>query len=104
MSASEFADRLGAAARQPANWVQLLKFGVVGGSGYLINLGVFAFLIGQLLAWQQLNAEYVFEIRWWRLDQIEAATDQRFVPSTLASLLRALATDGPPNAPIDVPV
>ncbi len=48
MSASEFAYRLGAAARQPANWVQLLKFGIVGGSGYLINLAVFAVLTGNL--------------------------------------------------------
>jgi dolichol-phosphate mannosyltransferase len=46
--ASEFADRLGAAARQPANWWQLLKFGIVGASGYLINLGVFALLAGNL--------------------------------------------------------
>jgi len=44
MSASEFADRLGAAARRPASWWQLLKFGIVGGSGYLINLAVFAVL------------------------------------------------------------
>lgn len=48
MSASEFADRLGAAARRPASWWQLLKFGIVGGSGYLINLGVFALLAGNL--------------------------------------------------------
>jgi putative flippase GtrA len=48
VSASEFADRLSTAARQPANWVQLLKFGVVGGSGYLINLAVFAILTGSL--------------------------------------------------------
>jgi putative flippase GtrA len=41
---SEFAYRLGAAAREPENWVQLLKFGLVGGSGYLVNLGVFALL------------------------------------------------------------
>jgi dolichol-phosphate mannosyltransferase len=47
-AASELAYRLGAAARQPANWVQLLKFGLVGGSGYLINLGVFALLAGNL--------------------------------------------------------
>lgn len=46
MSASEFADRLGSAARRPANWMQLLKFGIVGGSGYLINLAVFAVLAG----------------------------------------------------------
>lgn len=48
MSASEFADRVGAAARRPASWVQLLKFGIVGGSGYLVNLGVFAILAGTL--------------------------------------------------------
>lgn len=44
MSAAEFAYRLGAAARRPASWLQLLKFGIVGGSGYLINLAVFAVL------------------------------------------------------------
>ncbi len=48
MSPSEFADRLGAAARRPASWWQLLKFGIVGGSGYLINLAVFALLAGNL--------------------------------------------------------
>lgn len=48
MSASEFAYRVSAAARRPASWWQLIKFGLVGGSGYLINLGVFAFLSGNL--------------------------------------------------------
>ena len=33
-------------ARQPANWIQLLKFGLVGGSGYAVNLAVFAILTG----------------------------------------------------------
>ena len=40
--------RLAGAARSRDSWLQLLKFGVVGGSGYLINLGVFAFLSGNL--------------------------------------------------------
>jgi putative flippase GtrA len=44
--ASELAYRIGTAARHPATWVQLFKFGLVGGSGYLINLGVFALLAG----------------------------------------------------------
>jgi putative flippase GtrA len=48
VSASEFAYRVGAAARRPASWWELIKFGMVGGSGYLINLGVFAFLSGNL--------------------------------------------------------
>jgi len=46
--ASELAYRIGAAARRPASWMQLLKFGLVGGSGYLINLAVFALLAGNL--------------------------------------------------------
>jgi dolichol-phosphate mannosyltransferase len=46
--ALQLATRIGAAARQGANWVQLLKFGLVGGSGYLINLAVFAVLAGNL--------------------------------------------------------
>lgn len=49
MSATyELAYRVRAAARRPASWLQLLKFGVVGGSGYLINLAVFALLTGTL--------------------------------------------------------
>jgi len=46
--ASELAYRIGAAARRPASWLQLLKFGLVGGSGYLINLAVFAVLSDNL--------------------------------------------------------
>ena len=42
--ASELAYRIGAAARRPASWMQLLRFGVVGGLGYLINLAVFSVL------------------------------------------------------------
>lgn len=46
--ASELAYRIGAAARRPASWMQLLKFGLVGCSGYLINLAVFAVLAENL--------------------------------------------------------
>lgn len=42
--AAEFAYRLSAAARRPASWWQLVKFGLVGASGYLINLAVFVLL------------------------------------------------------------
>jgi putative flippase GtrA len=34
------------ALRHPGNWVQLAKFSVVGASGYAINLGVYAALLG----------------------------------------------------------
>src|ERR1700742_4327821 len=45
---NSLAVRLAGAARSRESWMQLLKFGGVGGSGYLINLGVFAFLSGNL--------------------------------------------------------
>jgi hypothetical protein len=36
--------RIHLATRRPANWVQLFKFGLVGASGYVVNLIVFALL------------------------------------------------------------
>jgi len=41
-----FAARTARALRHRPNWVQLAKFGVVGLTGYVINLGVFAALVG----------------------------------------------------------
>jgi len=34
------------ALRSPHNWIQLAKFGIVGTSGYVINLAVYAALLG----------------------------------------------------------
>ena len=34
------------ALRHPPNWIQLAKFGTVGASGYVINLVVYALLLG----------------------------------------------------------
>jgi putative flippase GtrA len=34
--------RVRAALRHPANWLQLIRFGAVGASGYVVNLAVFA--------------------------------------------------------------
>jgi putative flippase GtrA len=34
------------ALRRPANWVQLVKFGTVGATGYVVNLAVYALLLG----------------------------------------------------------
>jgi dolichol-phosphate mannosyltransferase len=39
------ATRAGRALRRPHNWVQLAKFGTVGGSGYLVNLAVYVALL-----------------------------------------------------------
>ena len=37
--------RAGYALRQPHNWLQLLKFSVVGATGYVVNLTVFTLLV-----------------------------------------------------------
>lgn len=60
MTASELAYRLGEAVRRPASWWQLVKFGLVGGSGYLINLAVFALLRSDLGLHQALAAVGAF--------------------------------------------
>jgi putative flippase GtrA len=40
--AGETAKRIGRGTLKPGNWLQLFQFGIVGVSGYLINLAVFA--------------------------------------------------------------
>jgi ADP-ribose pyrophosphatase YjhB (NUDIX family) len=53
--------------------------------------------------WEQLNAEWVTDVRWWTIDEI-AASDEAFAPTCLALLLRELLRDGPPAEPVDVGV
>jgi putative flippase GtrA len=43
-----FLRRIHHGTRKPANWLQLFRFGLVGGSGYVVNLAVFAMLSGPL--------------------------------------------------------
>ena len=45
MSPVQTARRIGAGARRADNWWQLVRFGMVGASGYLVNLAVFALLV-----------------------------------------------------------
>jgi dolichol-phosphate mannosyltransferase len=40
--------RIHLGTRKPDNWMQLFKFGLVGASGYVVNLVVFALLTGPL--------------------------------------------------------
>jgi putative flippase GtrA len=48
MTPVETAKRIGRGTRKPDNWIQLVQFGVVGASGYLVNLAVFGFLTAVL--------------------------------------------------------
>ena len=47
--------RIHLGTRKPANWMQLFKFGVVGVTGYVVNLAVFAVLV-ELLAVHHIPA------------------------------------------------
>ena len=44
-TAGAHARRVGRGLRKPANWVQLIKFSVVGATGYIVNLSVFTALV-----------------------------------------------------------
>ena len=43
--AAAFTGAAGVALRRPANWIQLAKFCVVGGTGYVVNLAVYSALV-----------------------------------------------------------
>lgn len=102
-SAGELAYRVGAAARQRASWLQLLKFSIVGGSGYVVNLGVFALLDGNLGAHHSLAAIGAFCVavtnnflwnRYWTFGAGEGSAGfqaMRFLTVSVLSLLLNLA-------------
>jgi 8-oxo-dGTP pyrophosphatase MutT (NUDIX family) len=55
------------------------------------------------LTWDELREEAMTAIRWWDLDELEAA-QVAFAPRRLPALLRELLLHGPPPEPIDVGV
>jgi putative flippase GtrA len=48
MTPIQTAKRIGRGTLKPGNWVQLFQFGLVGASGYVVNLAVFALLVGPI--------------------------------------------------------
>jgi len=42
-AARQLGSRIAAGTKDPGNWLQLVRFGLVGSSGYVVNLLVFAF-------------------------------------------------------------
>ena len=69
---------------------------------YLVRTPAFAIRPGR--SSEELRDEGVGDVRWWTLDELEAATDVLFAPRRLPTLLRELLRDGPPAEPIDVGV
>ena len=48
--------------RKQANWLQLVRFGLVGASGYVVNLAVFAVCIGPLSLGHRIAAVAAFAV------------------------------------------
>jgi dolichol-phosphate mannosyltransferase len=103
MSPVATAKRIGAGATKPENWWQLFKFGLVGGSGYLINLAVFALVVTGMGLHHIPGAVLAFGVAvlnnfWWNRHWTFKASDghagfqaARFFAVSVASLLINLA-------------
>ena len=70
MTPVETAKRIGRGTLKPGNWVQLFQFGLVGASGYIVNLAVFAVLVGPLELHHLVAAVLAFCVAvlnnfWW---------------------------------------
>ncbi|KAI9013581.1 NUDIX hydrolase [Hyaloraphidium curvatum] len=55
------------------------------------------------MTWDELRAEYVHELRWWTLEEIETSADT-FIPRALGILLRTVLEQGPPEEPWEIGV
>jgi putative flippase GtrA len=72
--------RVRAGLRHPHNWFQLVRYGVVGASGYAVNLMVFALAVHQFSVNYRIAAVLAFLISvlnnfWWNRHWTFAAHD-----------------------------
>ena len=57
-----------------------------------------------VLDWETLNAEYLFELRWWHIDEISAAAQTSFAPAGLHAHTLNIIEGRIPSSPINVEV
>jgi len=79
-STSPVRARLRAGLRKSENWVELIKFVLVGGSGYVVNLGVFAIATGSMGMHHLAAATVAFLVAvlnnfWWNRHWTFGAAD-----------------------------
>jgi dolichol-phosphate mannosyltransferase len=79
-STSAVRARLRAGMRKSENWVELIKFTLVGGSGYVVNLAVFAFATSSLHLHHLAAAALAFVVAvlnnfWWNRHWTFGAAD-----------------------------
>jgi putative flippase GtrA len=90
---SEVAARTARALRRPHNWLQLAKFGLVGLSGYVVNLVVYASLLG-IGAHKAALVSFVVSAAnnyWWNRHWTFADQKGHFAQQGLRFFLVALA-------------
>jgi dolichol-phosphate mannosyltransferase len=82
--------------RHPGNWLQLIRFGVVGASGYLINLAVFAvsvhlagidYRVASVVAWLVSVVSNFWLNRHWTFDAGEHHPGQQGLRFFIVSLV-----------------
>ena len=90
----------------PLIWTRTHEMPLAGGRWdgqseryYLVRVP--AFEPAPHLTWEQLREEGMTGIRWWTLEELEAA-ETLFAPRRLPALVRSLLEDGPPSEPVDV--
>jgi putative flippase GtrA len=88
--------RLWHGLRRPANWLQLVRFGVVGGFGFVVNLAVYAFFVrvvgvdyhvAAVAAWLVAVANNFMLNRHWTFDASEGVAHFQALRFLLVSLV-----------------
>ena len=53
------------------------------------------------MTWEQLNAEYVFDIRWWSMEELMSTPPTNFISEAIPTFVSDIVKNGPPtNGPI----
>ncbi len=82
--------------RRPANWLQLVRFGLVGGLGFIVNLAVYTlfvhgvgvdYRVASVLAWVVAVANNFFWNRHWTFDAREGIAHHQAMRFLLVSLV-----------------
>jgi putative flippase GtrA len=88
--------RLLVGIRQPANWLQLVRFGLVGGVGFVVNVGVYALCVhsvgvdyraANIAAWFVAVMNNFVLNRHWTFDAREGRAHRQAVRFLIVSLL-----------------
>lgn len=85
--------------RRPANWLQLIRFGLVGGTGFIVNVGVYALCVHALsidyrvafvLAWLVAVSNNFLLNRHWTFDAAAGSVRFQAIRFFVVSLVAAL--------------